>query len=193
MPSAQGACNGAATAPTASNGAEDVLCLHRLSTNAPAHRTAISIAQFAKTLLPSHPSKKDMPGSTLQVISFAGKPAAQIAGPTAPWPSFAPLRPAAVTIIVVLVSGVPRRCHHPGKPVQAGGVLDLSLPMPAGCIVALLAMVAPPPLPPLVGGEDKAHSTNANSSPAALAHAVCRALKARGSLDRPLPAGCTGG
>jgi hypothetical protein len=31
------------------------------------------------------------------------------------------------------------------------------------------------------------------ASPTALAHAICRALKARASLVRPLPAGPTGG
>jgi hypothetical protein len=51
-----------------------------------------------------------------------------------------------------------------------------------------------PPLPPLlVGKEDDACYTNAVSSPATLAQAVCRALEFRASLDRPLSASCTGG
>ncbi len=185
MPSAQGGCNDAAAAPTTSNGAKDILCLHCLSTNAPAHRTAVSVASFAKRLLPSHPSKADVHRSTPQVISAAGTPAAQIVGPTAPWPSFAPLQPTTIAIIVVLVAGVQGQRHHPGKPVRAGGVVDLSLPVPARCLVVLLAMV-PPLSPPSVGGEDEAPSTNANSSPAPLAHAVCQVLKACTLLDWPL-------
>jgi hypothetical protein len=52
----------------------------------------------------------------------------------------------------------------------------------------------PPLLPPLsVGKEDDACYTNADSSPATLAQAVCRALESHTSLDQPLPAGCTGG
>jgi hypothetical protein len=48
-------------------------------------------------------------------------------------------------------------------------------------------MVPPPPSPPLFGREDEARSTNANSSPTASAHAICRALKACTLLDQPLP------
>ncbi len=73
---------------------------------------------------------------------------------------------------------------------------ELTLPTPARCIKVLLAMVPLPPLPPLpplFGGEDGFRSTNANSSPTALAHAVFRALKARASLNQPLPAGPAGG
>jgi hypothetical protein len=55
----------------------------------------------------------------------------------------------------------------------------LTLPAPARCLKALLAMVLPLPPPPLFCGEDNTRSTNANSIPAALAHAVCRMLKAR--------------
>ena len=56
----------------------------------------------------------------------------------------------------------------------------LTLPVPARCVKGFLAMVPPPPppLPPLVGGEDNAHSMSADSSPTALAHAVCQVLKA---------------
>ncbi len=53
-------------------------------------------------------------------------------------------------------------------------------------------MVAPLPLPPSFGGEDNACSTNANSSPTMLAHAVCQVLKACTSIDRPLLAGPVG-
>jgi hypothetical protein len=42
------------------------------------------------------------------------------------------------------------------------------------------------------GGEDNACSTNANSSPTALAQVVCWALKAHASSDRPLLAGRLG-
>ena len=69
----------------------------------------------------------------------------------------------------------------------------LILPAPARCVVALLVMVPLPPLPPLVGKEDDTRSTNTNSSPAALVHTVCQAMKPRALLDRPLPAGCPGG
>jgi hypothetical protein len=71
----------------------------------------------------------------------------------------------------------------------------ITLPAPARCVAALLATVPPPPpLPPLlVGREDDADSTNGNSSPAVLAHAVCQVLKAHRSLDRPLPACPVGG
>jgi hypothetical protein len=58
----------------------------------------------------------------------------------------------------------------------------------------------PPPLPlplplPLssVDVEDDAFYTNANSSPATLAHTICWALEAHALLDRPLPAGRAGG
>jgi hypothetical protein len=45
----------------------------------------------------------------------------------------------------------------------------------------------------LIGVEDDACYTITNSSPATLAHAVCQALEACTSLDRPLPASCVGG
>jgi hypothetical protein len=65
--------------------------------------------------------------------------------------------------------------------------------MPTRCIKALLAMMLLP-LPPLFfGGEDNTRSTNANSSPTALAHTICRALEACTTSDRPLPASCVGG
>ncbi len=51
----------------------------------------------------------------------------------------------------------------------------------------------PMPELPLVGLEEDACSTNADSSPTTLTHAVCRALKAHALLDRPLPARCVGG
>jgi hypothetical protein len=79
-----------------------------------------SVAQFFWTLLLS---KTDMPGSTSQAIFAVGTPAVQIAGPTAPWPSSDPLLPAAIAVFVVLATGVRGQCHHPGKPVQAGGVV----------------------------------------------------------------------
>jgi hypothetical protein len=68
---------------------------------------------------------------------------------------------------------------------------ELTLPLPTRCANALLAMV--PPLPPSFGREDNTHSMNTDSSPTVLSHAICQALKARLSLDRPLPASCTGG
>jgi hypothetical protein len=77
----------------------------------------MSVAQFARTLLPS---KTDVPRSTPQAISAAGTPAVQIAGPTVPWPYSAPFRPTAIAIIVVTVDGVHGQHHHPGKYVQAG-------------------------------------------------------------------------
>ncbi len=69
---------------------------------------------------------------------------------------------------------------------------ELTLPPPASCIAALLAMVLPPPPLPLIGMKDDTRSTNTNNSPATLAHAVFRALKARALLDWPLPAGFVG-
>jgi hypothetical protein len=51
----------------------------------------------------------------------------------------------------------------------------------------------PPPPPPLVGEEDDACYTNANSSPATLAQAVCWVLESHASLDLPLPARHAGG
>ncbi len=71
------------------------------------------VAPFSWTWLPS---KTDMPGSTLQAISAAGTPAAQITGLTAPWPSSALLWPAAVKVVIFLVTGVHGHCHYPGKP-----------------------------------------------------------------------------
>ncbi len=96
---------------------------------------------------------------------------------------------------VILIAGVRGRYHHPGEPVQAGGELTkLSLPVPTRCIAVLLAMVPPPPPPQLVGKEDDIHFfTNAKSSPAVLAHSICRALKDHALLDWPLPAGRAGG
>jgi hypothetical protein len=129
----------------------------------------ISVAQFARTLLPS---KTDMPRSTPQAISTAGKPVVKIVGPEAPWPSSALLQPATIAVIVVLVTGVCGQCHHPGEPVQAGGVVDqVDLPAPARCIKALLAMVPPLLLPPSVSKEEDTRFTNANNSPTALAQA----------------------
>jgi hypothetical protein len=57
---------------------------------------------------------------------------------------------------------------------------------------ATVGMLLPPP-PPSVGKEDDACYMNANSSPATLAQAVCRALESCMSLDRTLPASCAGG
>jgi hypothetical protein len=79
-----------------------------------------SIAQFFWTLLAY---KADLPGSTLQAISTAGTPAVQIAGTTVPWPSSAPLWPATIAAVIAPAAGVRKQCHHPGKPVQAGGVV----------------------------------------------------------------------
>jgi hypothetical protein len=62
------------------------------------------------------------------------------------------------------------------------------------CCIANTAAAAtirtplPPPLP-LVGEEDDACYTNADSSLATLAQAVCRALESLASLDWPIPAG----
>jgi hypothetical protein len=47
--------------------------------------------------------------------------------------------------------------------------------------------------PPLFGGKDNARSTHADSSTTALVHAVCWALKAHASSDRPLLASLAGG
>ncbi len=69
----------------------------------------------------------------------------------------------------------------------------LTLPAPARCVKELCAIVPLQPLPLLFGGEDNTCFTNANSSPTALAHAICQALKARVTLDQPLMASPTGG
>ncbi len=69
----------------------------------------------------------------------------------------------------------------------------LTLPAPARCVKALRAMVPPLRLLPLFGGEDNAHSKNADSSPTTLVHAVYQALKACALSDRPLLAGPAGG
>ncbi len=64
------------------------------------------------------------------------------------------------------------------------------------CILCCCIANTPPastvgmPLPPprlLAGLEVDTYYTNADSSPATLAQAVCRALESRTSLDRPLP------
>jgi hypothetical protein len=62
----------------------------------------------------------------------------------------------------------------------------------ANTVAADTVGMPPPPPPPLIGEEDDACYTNANSSPATSAHAVCRALESRALLDRPLPAGHAG-
>jgi hypothetical protein len=61
--------------------------------------------------------------------------------------------------------------------------------------IVAAATVGTPPLPPqpLVGAEDDACYTNADSSPATLVQAVCQALESHTSLDQPLPASCVGG
>jgi hypothetical protein len=70
----------------------------------------------------------------------------------------------------------------------------LTLPAPTRCVKVLLAMVPPLPPPPLLfGSKDNACFRNSNSSPTALVHIICQALKAHASLDRPLPAGPVGG
>jgi hypothetical protein len=67
------------------------------------------------------------------------------------------------------------------------------------CCVANIAATAtigtPLSLPqlPLVGKEDDPCYTNADSSPATSAQAVCRALESRALLDCPLPASRAGG
>ncbi len=116
-----GACNGAALAPATSNGAKDVLRLPCLIATAPAHSVVDVHCPVSRTLLPS---KTDVPGSTPQAISTAGTPAAQIVGLAVPWSSFPPLLPATIAVVVVPVSGVCGQCHHPGKPMQAGRVVD---------------------------------------------------------------------
>jgi hypothetical protein len=85
------------------------------------------VAQFFWTSLPS---KTDVPWSTPQAISAAGTPAAQIAGQTAPCPSSSPLWPATIAVVIIPAAGVRERCHHPGKPVQAGR--EVSQADPAG-------------------------------------------------------------
>ncbi len=105
-----------------------------------------------------------------------------IADPTAPWPSSAPLQPAATAVIIVPATGLHGQCHHPGKPVQAGGIVGqvdpacthqmLTLPAPTRCIKALLARVSPLPFLPLFGREDNARSTHTDNSPRASVHAV---------------------
>jgi hypothetical protein len=72
-------------------------------------------------------------------------------------------------------------------------VTKVTLPAPARCVKALLAMMPPLPPPPSFSREGNAHSTNANSSPTALVHAICRVMKARTLSDWPLPADCVGG
>jgi hypothetical protein len=80
----------------------------------------IATTKFARTLLSSERDVRCTP----QAINGVGTPAAQIAGATEPWPSSALLWPVAMTVIVILVAGVCRQCHHPSKPVQTGGVVD---------------------------------------------------------------------
>jgi hypothetical protein len=118
LPSALGTCNGSAAASAAGDGAKDILCLPKLVS---AIVPPITVDKFTRTFLPS---KTVVPGSTPKAISAAGIPAAQIAGRTALWPSSTPLWPAAIAVIVILAAGVRRHCHHPDKPVQAGGVVD---------------------------------------------------------------------
>ena len=58
---------------------------------------------------------------------------------------------------------------------QVEKLTKLTLPTPARCITALLAMVPlplPPQPPPLIGWEDDTRSTNANISPTMSAHAL---------------------
>jgi hypothetical protein len=77
---------------------------------------------------------------------------------------------------------------------QVEKLTKLTLPKPARCITALLAIMLLPLMPsPLVCEEDDARSTNADSRPAALVHAVCRAMKAHVSSDWLLPDSGTGG
>jgi hypothetical protein len=95
----------------------------------PPNALAKSIAQFSCMLLPS---KTDVPKSTLQANSAASRPAAQIAGPTAPWPSSALLWPTAFAEVINPMAGVCRQCQYPGKPVQAGGVVSQPCPCPPG-------------------------------------------------------------
>ncbi len=164
LPSALGACECTTAAPTARDGAKDILCLYCLSTNTfatPPTCLLPSLPRYRSPPIPPRRRARVHPAGHLRCRHTSGANC----GPTAPWPSFALLQPAAVTMIVVLVAGVHGQRHHPGKPVQAGGVFDLSLPVPTRCVVAFLAMVLPPPPLPLMGGEDEAHSTNTNISP----------------------------
>jgi hypothetical protein len=88
-----------------------------------------SIAQFYCL---SPPSKMEVLRSNSQANSAAGRPAAQIAGPTAPWPSSALLWPADVADVAVLITRVRGQCQYPGEPVQAGGVVSPPCPCPPG-------------------------------------------------------------
>jgi hypothetical protein len=74
----------------------------------------MSIAQFARTLIPS---KTGMSRSTLQAISAAGTSAAQNTGPAVPWPYSAPLQPVIIDVVIVPVDRVHGHCHYSGKPV----------------------------------------------------------------------------
>ncbi len=87
---------------------------------APAHHAA---KVRCPVFLDVSPLQTDVPGSNPQAISAAGTPAAQITGPTVPWPSSAPFWPATVAVVIVLEAVVRGQYHHPGKPVQAGEVV----------------------------------------------------------------------
>jgi hypothetical protein len=196
LPSAPGAFYGAnaTAAHMVRNGTKDILCLPCLIATTPAHRAAGVCCPVCQVVTPlqdrrarvhstGHLCQGEHQQCKLQVWQHPSSPLLCSGLPPSP-----------------LLSSWSKGCADVATTLailfrQVEKLTELTLPAPTRCIAALLAMVSPPPLPlpPSVGEEDDARSTYANSNPAVLAHAVCRAKEARTLLDQPLPAGHVGG
>ncbi len=190
MPSALGACDGAAAAPAAGGGAKDILPLLHLVADAPAHCATDVHCPVCQDVAPLQDGCARIHLSSLLRAHQQHKSQVQL-----PWPSSSLLWPTIVDVVVVLADG----CAGVATTLvslcrQMEKFTKLTLPVLSRCIIVVLAMVPllPLPLPPLIGGENDTHSTNTNSSPALSVQAVSWALKARVLLDRPLLASRAG-
>ncbi len=104
-----------------------------------------------------------------------GTPAVQIAGPTAPWLTSAPLWPSAIAVVIILAAGVCKQCHHPGEPVQTGGVVGQVNPAHAhqvhqgapcnGAATAVAAGIQQGGQRPLHARQQQPHRVGAHHSP----------------------------
>ncbi len=143
LPPTPGGCNGAAATPATGNGAKDVLQLPGLVAAAPAHHAAkvrcpvfLDIAPLQNGRARVHPTGH-LQGRHMSSANLRAHSTLVL---------FAPLWPTANALVAITVTWVCRQCHHPGKPVQAGGEVDQVDPA-HWWVKALLAMVPPPLLP----------------------------------------------
>jgi hypothetical protein len=114
---------GAAAAPATRNGTKDVLRRPSLIAAAPAQHAAkvccpvfLIIAPLQNGRAQVHPAGHLSCGNTSSANHGSDSALALLHS--------APLRPIAIAVIIFPATGVRGQSHHPGKPVQADGVVD---------------------------------------------------------------------